>query len=129
VDARAPSDEALGELVAAVERAAGEVAGRTGCDIDLERTWLIRPVRMAERVRVALADAAAAAGVEAVELPSGAGHDAGILAGAGVETGMLFVRSRNGGVSHRPDELTAEDDVAAAIGVLAGALATLAAAW
>jgi len=67
--------------------------------------------------------------VEAVELPSGAGHDAGVLAGAGVETGMLFVRSLNGGISHRPDELTGEDDVAAAIGVLAGALATLAAAW
>lgn len=129
VDARAPSDEALDELVAVVERAGGEIAARTGCDVDLERSWLIRPVRMAERVRVALADAAAAAGVEAVELPSGAGHDAGVLAGAGVETGMLFVRSLNGGVSHRPDELTAEDDVAAAIGVLTGALATLAAAW
>ncbi len=47
----------------------------------------------------------------------------------GVDAGMLFVRSLNGGVSHRPDELSAEDDVAGAIGVLAGALATLAGAW
>ena len=54
------------------------------------------------------------------ELPSGAGHDAGVLAAAGVDAGMLFVRSLNGGVSHRPDELSDEADVAAAIGVLAG---------
>ncbi|MFI5050275.1 MAG: hypothetical protein ACHQEA_10490 [Gaiellales bacterium] len=64
-----------------------------------------------------------------IELPSGAGHDAGVLAAAGVDAGMLFVRSLNGGVSHRPDELSAEDDVAGAIGVLTGALATLAGAW
>ena len=87
------------------------------------------PVQMSERVRAALAGAAAAAGVAIIELPSGAGHDAGVLAAAGVDAGMLFVRSLNGGVSHRPDELSAEDDVAGAIGVLTGALATLAGAW
>jgi acetylornithine deacetylase/succinyl-diaminopimelate desuccinylase-like protein len=43
-----------------------------------------------------------------------------------VEAGMLFVRSRNGGASHRPDELTDEADVAAAIEVLTAILETLA---
>ena len=38
---------------------------------------------------------------------------------------MLFVRSRNGGVSHRPEELTDEADVATAIQLLADTLATL----
>ena len=37
-----------------------------------------------------------------IELPSGAGHDAAVLAGAGVPTAMLFVRSLNGGISHSP---------------------------
>ena len=67
-------------------------------------------------------------GVPVVELASGAGHDAGILAAAGVPSGMLFVRSLNGGVSHSPDELSSEADVALAVDALAGALARLCAA-
>ncbi len=58
-----------------------------------------------------------------VELPSGAGHDAGILAAEGVDAAMLFVRSLNGGVSHSPDELSADEDVSFAVDVLADALA------
>ena len=61
-----------------------------------------------------------------LELGSGAGHDAGILAAAGVEAGMLFVRSRNGGVSHRPEELSDEADIATAVAVLTRTLRTLA---
>ena len=38
---------------------------------------------------------------------------------------MLFVRSLNGGVSHSPDELSSEEDVALAVDVLADALAGL----
>ena len=67
----------------------------------------------------------AARGLPVVELPSGAGHDAGVLARAGVPTAMLFVRSLNGGVSHSPDELSSEEDVELAIDVLASALARL----
>ena len=59
-------------------------------------------------------------GLPVVELASGAGHDAGVLARAGVPSGMLFVRSLNGGVSHSPDELSSEEDVELAIDVLAG---------
>jgi N-carbamoyl-L-amino-acid hydrolase len=63
--------------------------------------------------------------VPVLELPSGAGHDAGILASAGVPAGMLFVRSLNGGVSHHPDELSSPEDIALAVDALAGALRTL----
>jgi hypothetical protein len=38
---------------------------------------------------------------------------------------MLFVRSLNGGVSHSPDELSGEEDVALGVDVLTGALAAL----
>ena len=60
-----------------------------------------------------------------VELASGAGHDAGVLARAGVATGMLFVRSLAGGVSHSPDELSSAEDIELAIDVLAAALSRL----
>ena len=87
--------------------------------IGLEPGHRAEPVAMSERCRAALGDEIAARGLQAVELPSGAGHDAGILAAAGVDAGMLFVRSLNGGVSHSPDELSSEEDVALAVDVLA----------
>ena len=45
-----------------------------------------------------------------------------ILAAAGVPSGMLFVRSLNGGVSHSPDELSSPEDIALALDVLAEAV-------
>jgi N-carbamoyl-L-amino-acid hydrolase len=61
-----------------------------------------------------------------VELPSGAGHDAGVLAAAGVESSMLFVRSLNGGASHSPDELSSDEDIELAVEVLTASLRRLA---
>ena len=110
VDARAPDDERLGRLVDV---------------LDFDPTYRVEPVAMAEPVRAALREELEARGLPVVQLPSGAGHDAGILAAAGVESGMLFVRSLNGGISHSPDELSSEDDIALAVEVLAAALARL----
>jgi beta-ureidopropionase / N-carbamoyl-L-amino-acid hydrolase len=50
-------------------------------------------------------------------LATGAGHDAGVLAQAGIRTSMLFVRNPTG-VSHSPDELAARDDCLAGIDAL-----------
>jgi N-carbamoyl-L-amino-acid hydrolase len=81
---------------------------------------------MADEPRAALRAELEARGLPLVELASGAGHDAAVIAAAGVPTAMLFVRSLNGGVSHSPDELTSPEDVELAVDVLAGALARLA---
>jgi N-carbamoyl-L-amino-acid hydrolase len=59
------------------------------------------------------------------ELVSGAGHDAMVLAAAGVPTAMLFVRSLDGGVSHCPEERSSEDDIALAVDALAETLQRL----
>jgi N-carbamoyl-L-amino-acid hydrolase len=61
----------------------------------------------------------------APELVSGAGHDAMVLAAAGVPTAMLFVRSLNGGVSHCREELSSDEDVALGADVLTDLLARL----
>jgi acetylornithine deacetylase/succinyl-diaminopimelate desuccinylase-like protein len=45
----------------------------------------------------------------AMRLPSGAGHDAMILAQV-VDVGMLFVRCGAGGVSHNPNEIVEAAD-------------------
>ena len=57
-------------------------------------------------------------------LPTAAGHDAGILAGAGVEAAMLFVRNPTG-VSHSPAEYAEPDDCRAGVEALATVLADL----
>ncbi|HEY6113264.1 MAG TPA: M20/M25/M40 family metallo-hydrolase [Gaiellaceae bacterium] len=110
LDVRAPDAERLDDLV----REIGFEPGRR-----------IEPVQFAGAAPQALRDAIGARGLPVVELTSGAGHDAGILASAGVDAAMLFVRSLNGGISHSPDELSSDEDVALAVDVLADALARL----
>ena len=110
VDARAPDSERLDALVAA---------------IDFVPAQRNEPAPMAGSLRELLRAELASRGLPVVELASGAGHDAGILAAAGVPSAMLFVRSLNGGVSHTPDELSADEDVQLATDVLAAALGRL----
>jgi beta-ureidopropionase / N-carbamoyl-L-amino-acid hydrolase len=63
---------------------------------------------------VGLRDELAALLEGAPVLPTGAGHDAGILAAAGVPSAMLFVRNPTG-VSHSPDEHAERDDCLAGV--------------
>jgi len=91
--------------------------------IGFEPGYRVGPAQFGGSARQALRDAIASRDLPLVELASGAGHDAGILASAGVDAAMLFVRSLNGGISHSPDELSSDEDVALAVDVLADALA------
>ncbi|MFL5930259.1 MAG: M20/M25/M40 family metallo-hydrolase [Gaiellaceae bacterium] len=110
VDARAPDAARLGRLLS---------------DLDLEPEPVVPAAPMAESVRRVLRDEVERLGLPVVELPSGAGHDAGVLATAGVETGMLFVRSLNEGVSHSPDEHSNDADITLAVDVLTATLKRL----
>jgi N-carbamoyl-L-amino-acid hydrolase len=103
VDVRAPSPDELARLIS---------------ELGFEPSYRTEPVAMSGPPLAALRRAAPGA----PELVSGAGHDAGILAAAGVPAGMLFVRSLNGGVSHSPDELSSDDDIALALDVLTEAV-------
>lgn len=111
VDARAPDAERLDRLLA---------------ELGLEPDFRLEPVGLAPELRALLRGELERRGLPVVELASGAGHDAGVLAAAGVPAAMLFVRSLNGGASHSPDELSSDEDVALAVDVLAGAISRLA---
>jgi acetylornithine deacetylase/succinyl-diaminopimelate desuccinylase-like protein len=110
LDMRAPDAERLDVLVAA---------------IGVEPSYRVEPVRFEGEARSALAEAIEGRSLQPVDLHSGAGHDAGILESAGVDAAMLFVRSLNGGVSHSPDELSSDEDVALGVEVLTDALRRL----
>jgi N-carbamoyl-L-amino-acid hydrolase len=60
---------------------------------------------------------------EVPALPTGAGHDAGILSSR-VPSAMLFVRNPTG-VSHSPDEHAPADDCVAGVQALAAVLEDL----
>lgn len=125
-DLRAPDAAGLAALVRAVEAAAAEAAAAGGCSVEIDQRWRYEPVPMSAGPADALRRAMERLGMPAVELPSGAGHDAGIMAMAGVPAAMLFVRSDAGGVSHAPEEHTGIDAVAACAAALEHALRELA---
>jgi N-carbamoyl-L-amino-acid hydrolase len=58
-------------------------------------------------------------------LDTGAGHDAGILAAAGIPTAMVFVRNPTG-VSHSPAEHAEHADCLAGVDALTAVLRELA---
>jgi len=105
VDARGEQPERVRELVAALE-------SRLGVAAALESWTDVTPFDAA-----LTADVAAAIGGEVPELPSGAGHDAGVLSLAGIPTAMLFVRNPTG-VSHSPEEQAEEPDALAGVTAL-----------
>ena len=112
VDARAPDTRRLDRLIDA---------------IGFEPRQRTEPTAMDERCRTVLCEEIAARGLPVVELPSGAGHDAGILAAAGVPSAMLFVRSLNEGASHCPEELSSAEDIELAVEILTATLGRLSA--
>jgi len=83
--------------------------------ISLERTDQLEQaaVPMDTRLTLFLSEAIEAAGFPAKTMPSGAGHDAMIMA-ARVPTAMLFLRSP-GGMSHHAAETVLEEDVEASL--------------
>jgi allantoate deiminase len=72
-------------------------------------------IPMDEELTALLTESLELAGFPTRTMPSGAGHDAMVMA-TRVPTAMLFLRSP-GGLSHHPDEAVLEEDVEAALTV------------
>ena len=124
VDLRHPEPARRSELLTEIAEACRRIASERGLALQI-RTFRDRPpVTLSPRVTDVLRRACLAAGVEAREMTSGAGHDAQVLAAA-ASTGMIFVPSI-GGRSHCPEEATEADDVVVGTRVLATALRELA---
>jgi N-carbamoyl-L-amino-acid hydrolase len=121
---RSADGRQLDQLESALLRGAHDEAERAGLRLSVEQVGRWDPVELHGTVRSAIADAAAALGLRACELPSGAGHDAQALA-AVTRSGMIFVPSANG-VSHDPGEHTPWQDCVNGANVLLHAALRLA---
>jgi N-carbamoyl-L-amino-acid hydrolase len=104
---------ALGQ---AVQARAAEIARETDTQISFRPREHIEPALADARVQAHIEAAATALGLPFTHLPSGAGHDAQLLATLG-PMGMIFVPSI-AGISHSPKELTPWSDCANGANVL-----------
>ncbi|WP_062291327.1 allantoate amidohydrolase [Demequina phytophila] len=123
IDARAEHDADVRDLVARIVADAEAAARAEGCSVTVAEESFSARVEfdpaLADRVGDALAP-----GFGAVpRIPTGAGHDAGVLA-AHLPTAMLFVRNPDG-VSHSPHEGASEADIRAGVDALTAALRAL----
>jgi N-carbamoyl-L-amino-acid hydrolase len=114
LDARAPDAAQVRAVLADVEWVVRQQGGTMAEESWSEATAF--PTDLTARLSVLLDDAPV--------LDTGAGHDAGILAAAGVPAAMLFVRNPTG-VSHSPAEHAERDDCLAGVDALTAVLEEL----
>ena len=124
LDARGPDERTLQAVVGEVLAAAREAAAGHGVELAAEPESVSPAVVFDQGLRERLASSLAERDIPAPLLPTGAGHDAGVLA-ARVPAAMLFVRNPTG-VSHSPAEHAEPADCAAGVRALATVLEDLA---
>ncbi|HVR88103.1 MAG TPA: Zn-dependent hydrolase [Candidatus Limnocylindria bacterium] len=123
LDLRARSEDTVEALGRDVRAAIRHIADARGVRSSIDVLSRVPAVPLDPALRELFLRSAAAVGIAAPLLFSGAGHDAENSQLAGVPTGMLFVRSTGG--SHNPNELATLDDAVLGARALAHALAEL----
>jgi allantoate deiminase len=116
VDLRAMSDVARLKAVEALRTQAADIAETRRLDVAFERFHDAAAVDCAPALQQAFAASISALGHHPVHLPSGAGHDAQMMARL-CPSAMLFVRCRRG-ISHNPAEYASPGDMGLAVAAL-----------
>ena len=116
LDLRNTDGAALQEAIARCMTYAAQVAADEGVELSHRMLADFAPVAFDEAIVGRVEDIARSRGHRVRRLPSGAGHDAQMLARM-CPTGMVFVPSV-GGLSHNVAEFTQDQDIEAGAGVL-----------
>ncbi len=120
VELRDLSTATLASLAAEIRARAAQIAASTRTTIVIEPLSKNPPAIASTNMQEAIERASDALGLGHARLPSGAGHDAQMMAQLS-PMGMIFVPSV-GGISHSPKELTHWDDCANGANVLTAAI-------
>jgi len=113
LDVRHIENRVRSQFVKEFQRTASTIAHKRGVEVEWVEKMEQETVPMDRVLSDDLLAAVAAAGFPERKMPSGAGHDAMVMA-ARAPAAMLFLRSP-GGISHHPDESVLEEDVEAAL--------------
>jgi len=116
IELRDLSMEKIEVIFKRIQGRAARITADSGTTITIQPTSTHQPAPAAARMRELIGREAAAAGLKTLSLPSGAGHDAQMIARI-APMGMIFVPSV-GGISHSPRESTRWQDAAAGCEVL-----------
>ena len=124
LDVRNTSEEKLRQAESEIRTHLDEVSVREGVTITTRPLARFEPVEFDHRIIDLIESIAQAQGKVVSRLPSGAGHDAQMLARV-CPTAMIFVPSANG-ISHNPSEYTSPEELEAGANVLLHAMIHLA---
>ena len=116
VERRDLSSEKIARLGQQIQERAQAIARETGTEISMKQIEHDEAAIATPHIQSAIEAAAAGLGFKTMRLPSGAGHDAQVMAKVG-PMGMIFVPSV-GGISRSPKELTRWADCANGANVL-----------
>jgi beta-ureidopropionase / N-carbamoyl-L-amino-acid hydrolase len=124
VDLRDPDERRLRMMEDALAAYLRGLPMKTGARVSVERLARFEPVRFDERIVRMVEQAAARRRLPCRRMTSGAGHDAQMIARM-APSAMIFTPSI-AGVSHNPEEATAEVDLVAGANVLLDVVCDLA---
>jgi beta-ureidopropionase / N-carbamoyl-L-amino-acid hydrolase len=125
IEVRDLSTEKLQRLGNAIRARASAIGSQTKTQIVLTQTQHTEPALASPEVQAVIHGATEHLKLPCTRLPSGAVHDAQVMASVG-PMGMIFVPSV-GGISHSPKELTGWEDCARGANVLLNSVLALAA--
>jgi beta-ureidopropionase / N-carbamoyl-L-amino-acid hydrolase len=116
IELRDLSTEKLAGLIADIRQRARQIASSTKTEIEISELSRNPSALASPEIQRVIGHVAGSIGLQTTRLPSGAGHDAQMMAQLG-PMGMIFVPSV-GGISHSPKELTRWQDCANGANVL-----------
>lgn len=116
LDVRNTDESALKRAEAEIDAFLRTVEAIDGVEISVRRLARFEPVEFDDRVVSMVERIAAESGASVMRMPSGAGHDAQMLARV-CPTGMIFVPSVRG-ISHNPAEHTDAPDIETGANIL-----------
>lgn len=125
LDFRSSSPEALQDIEKTVQILASETAAARGLEFTFQAIDQTDPLSVSPRILNLLKTTCATLDYPSLTLPSGAGHDAQILASV-TDSGMIFIPCEDG-ISHSPEEKINWEDLEKGANLLLHALLALAA--
>ncbi|MBL6953787.1 MAG: Zn-dependent hydrolase [Alphaproteobacteria bacterium] len=120
VDFRHPEDVRLSAMKAALEKGCAAAAAARGLELDCREIWYQPPIVFNTDCIAAVRAGVEAAGLDGMEIVSGAGHDACHISTL-APTAMIFVPCKDG-ISHNEVESATQADCAAGCNVLLHAM-------
>jgi len=124
LDFRSTSRETLRDLDEELAGIARDIASTRGLSFASKLIDATEPVKVPERLLKLMEEECGTLDYRFLRLPSGAGHDAQILAG-GCDSGMIFIPCLDG-ISHAPEEAIRWEDLEKGSNLLLRTLARLA---